>query len=1257
MPHPGRGRRARPPGTGLPVALLGLFCLLVLAPDAVASPRHPLTPRHLETPSFVDLPAPASSRDTVRGLMADLRSEAGAEFLRRWSGPQGRVIGLSILVALLVAFDFRRPRHPRHLDLLLMAGIGVLLFDGIRLLDLLDRPVYLRVTDWIFTAVFVLSAVLLGRAVWRIRRPYVDPWRPNLSRPFLMGLTGVLFVTNVWLGVAREPDDAGFYTNLGAQRLRERGAFPYGDPLLDGTPAAAYGPVLYLAHLPFQILIQPKRVNASSPDPPEIWAGDFLYYLPPVLATQLTTVAFHLLAVGALVVAGRQLAGPAVGWGLAALYCGSPFVLGVGGERDLIGGMTFISHIAPAAATLLAFIALSKPVLSGFALAAAAATLFYPVFFVPAWLGYYSRDRRALLMAIGGMVLAALVIGGPVLLRSQPAGDRGLIGTVMHNTLGHQEDPEGYGASPFGFWGQRGGVRGLLGSPLLDGQPLTRPVMLAFLGFVAAGFFIARGRSRVQLALLIAALAIGANLIKVHGTGVYVAWYYPFLLLGIVAGRHRSSHLARPEEDEAGRLDRTATLARLRAACSHVGRPAALAILTFGLALSFLAIAPVWAVALLIVLMAWAVAPGVLLAAQVYGWRQETRGAVLLLGPIWGFGLTSVGLLGLWVTGIRHPVLLALAPALAGVAVLAARQWLSNLLVAPVLTRRDITAVLLALLLVPLVAGLPYARVGEEVADGRAYRAYFTADFVWSLAVVAEVSKGAVPPRNQFLAGEDLHYYWLPFLLSSIEYRTLGDRLAIERIVLVNGLLCGLLLVGFLYGFTRHFVSSPGAALLGCVAVVLFTSFEGLERLLVIWKEMLPLATVRILNIDAVTRWFYGTIPADGLHRLLLYQPQHHAMAYATGLSALLVLRQAKQPWRPAVATLAGSFLALNMLLGAFSALMLTVMTAAFGLWLLASGRETRRGWPRAAIAGALPLAAAFLITRHLAYVDPSQSFIDLMTFVNPRTVSHPFLGLFLNFGPVAMAAAAGTALAARRRVTSLAVPTIVVGVSLVFFFCVDVIDHQHVYVGWRAGHLIFIACAPLVALAVQELWHQGTRARRALAAGGTVLALTAAPTTVIDLYNAQDITNRAEGPGFPWTLVLTYQELEGLDWIRRSTPADAHVQVEPILRTPASWSYIPSFAERRMVGGLPISMVPLDKYELPAQRMRRVYRALDPETAHDTAARNGVDYLVIGPDERATYPKLEPLLNGRPDLFRRRFSNAAMTIYELKQPYEAVQD
>src|SRR5581483_10461604 len=216
-----------------------------------------------------------------------------------------------------------------------------------------------------------------------------------------------------------------YFVNIGAQRLRERGRWPYGDPLLTSTPAAAYGPILYLAHVPFQLALAPHRVNPVSLPRPPIETGD-VYFEPPIAATQLCAIAFHFLAIAALFAAGRRLAGATVAWALVVLYGGSAYVLGVGGETTFIGGMTFVSHVAPAAVTLLAFALLHRPVWSGAALAASIGTLFYPIFMVPAWLGYYWSDRRHLKAFVLGFAIASIVIAGSVLALSRPAHERGL---------------------------------------------------------------------------------------------------------------------------------------------------------------------------------------------------------------------------------------------------------------------------------------------------------------------------------------------------------------------------------------------------------------------------------------------------------------------------------------------------------------------------------------------------------------------------------------------------------------------------------------------------------------------------------------------------------------------------------------------------------------------------------------------------------------------------------------------------------------
>jgi hypothetical protein len=207
--------------------------------------------------------------------------------------------------------------------------------------------------------------------------------------------------------------------------------------------------------------------------------------------------------------------------------------MGVGGGRESIGGMTFISHIAPPSVALLAFAALSRPLLAGALLAAAAATVFYPVLFVPAWLGYYWHRRADALRFVGGLTIAGLVLGVPVLMRSQALPGRSVLSTVIQESVGHHQGTDTYGLSTFGFWGQRGGIREWLRRPLVAGEFTTSPMFMLTVLPAAGMFFLARQTSPPQLALLTGALAILAQWSKIHGTGVYVNWYFPFFLIGL----------------------------------------------------------------------------------------------------------------------------------------------------------------------------------------------------------------------------------------------------------------------------------------------------------------------------------------------------------------------------------------------------------------------------------------------------------------------------------------------------------------------------------------------------------------------------------------------------------------------------------------------------------------------------------------------------------------------------------------------------
>ena len=512
-------------------ALVGAVFVIVALTQRSAPER--LT--EIYTPSFAHVPFHAPLAQTVSSLWADLQTPAGHTFLQRFLPGQGGVLWLSLLLMLVVAFDFEHPWNPRNVDLVVMQATGLVMFEIMGFFKVLQEPPYVALMDWVFISVFALNAILIGRALWRIRRPAVEPWRPGLRAKPLMAAALLLLACDTMAALVREPDDAGYFVNLGAQRLRERHRLPYGDPLLTGSAGAAYGPLLYVAHVPFQIALAPAGVNAESPDLPAL-GKDSTYLLPPQLATKLCAIAFQCLGVWALFTAATRLAGAEVGWALVALYCGSAFVLGVGGETAWIGGMTFVSHIAPAAMTLVAFAWLPMPMWSGVALGLAAGLGFYPAFMAPAWLGYFwDQPRRRLQFAIG-FTLTCLAIGIMVLALSQPAGDRGLVGTILSDTFGHHTDLKHYGFSPFGFWGQRKGVRGWLNAPLVAGSGFTTPFFLVFITLAMAMFAMVRRRAPEQLALAAAAVALGASLLKIQPTGTYVAWAFPLLLLGFFTG-------------------------------------------------------------------------------------------------------------------------------------------------------------------------------------------------------------------------------------------------------------------------------------------------------------------------------------------------------------------------------------------------------------------------------------------------------------------------------------------------------------------------------------------------------------------------------------------------------------------------------------------------------------------------------------------------------------------------------------------------
>ena len=174
---------------------------------------------------------------------------------------------------------------------------------------------------------------------------------------------------------------------------------------------------------------------------------------------------------------------------------------------------------------------------------------------------------------------------------------------------------------------------------------------------------------------------------------------------------------------------------------------------------------------LLTLIAAWFTLPGVVFAFFVYERKPGSGLAAAFVGPVWGYGASSIVLLALWTAGMRGPALL-IAPLLAGAILAACAVPLRGTLSPPAFRAADVVAVCLLIILTAGIVARPFSRVAAPLPDGgKAYRAYFTADFIWRMAVAAELAKGEVPPANPFYRNDYLHYYWLAHLLPAAEYR------------------------------------------------------------------------------------------------------------------------------------------------------------------------------------------------------------------------------------------------------------------------------------------------------------------------------------------------------------------------------------------------------------------------------------------------------------------------------------------------------
>ncbi len=378
------------------------------------------------------------------------------------------------LVGLL---DWRRPWRIASLDLLVLLGFGVSNYFFNRAEIGVSVPLQ-----------YPVLLYLLGRALWIGFRGRGEGIRPVWRASWL--LVAALFLMGFRVGLNMADSgaiDVGYAGVVGADRIAH-GEPLYGNFPSDVSAGDTYGPVNYLAYVPFE-RIWP-------------WSGSW----DDLPAAHGAAVAFDLLAFALLIwlglrirpgPGGRKLAATlAFGW---AAYPYTAYALESNSNDTLV-----------AALIVAVLLALSHPARRGAFAALAALTKFAPLLLAPMLATYRARPRTV------GIFSATFLVTGAVLML-WPAIDPGLH-TFCDRTIAYQADRN----SPFSVWGQ---------------VPSLEPIRIAILvgtGLMAVIFaFVPKRKTLTQVAALAAALLISLQLAAEHWFYLYIVWFYPLLLVAL----------------------------------------------------------------------------------------------------------------------------------------------------------------------------------------------------------------------------------------------------------------------------------------------------------------------------------------------------------------------------------------------------------------------------------------------------------------------------------------------------------------------------------------------------------------------------------------------------------------------------------------------------------------------------------------------------------------------------------------------------
>ncbi|MBI3467493.1 MAG: hypothetical protein HY000_31170 [Planctomycetes bacterium] len=407
-------------------------------------------------------------------------------FLDQYDPNLATWVYISALLTIGIYFKFNRVWSVRNLDLALLISLA----PALLLLEQGNEAAEWAGHVWLIVASGCLLVRLLVDPLM-VRRPLLEPNLTTGGLTFMGAALLIFLMTNVITGERIKNDSKASMTAVQASaqssdapRIPGRGN---GYPLFEffeGLSRHAAG-----------------QTDEASPREAQLAADRVLSAL---------AIFAHLSVVFGLLVIGYWHYGNIkTGVAAAALYLLLPYT-------SLMTKVPHLSvdHLLPSALLVWAIVAYRRPLISGALLGLAAGAIFYPVFLLPLWAGFYWQ--RGLARFLIGFTVTLLICLGLLVVST---------GSI-HAVLNGIREAFAWSQDSHGFWS-------MLESLWNVDRVWRIPVLTAFFALAASFALWPAQKNLGTLLSCSAAVMLGTQFWLAHGGGPYMGWYLPLVLLTV----------------------------------------------------------------------------------------------------------------------------------------------------------------------------------------------------------------------------------------------------------------------------------------------------------------------------------------------------------------------------------------------------------------------------------------------------------------------------------------------------------------------------------------------------------------------------------------------------------------------------------------------------------------------------------------------------------------------------------------------------